>query len=245
MVTNNSLNNYTPENFQVGTLSVNTNAQTGILLSKVTVKGAGGSSDCYVSVDSNSSTAHTGYGFVNSGDSSYWSWYRENTSNVMKLDYLADNKLQIDSSGDTTVSNGVIFGGSSGTLSYYQTGTWTPFISFAGSTTGITYSTQTGTYTRIGDIVTAFYYIVLTNKGSGSGNARLNGLPYTVSSTNNASAVATSNITYTGTYIVCQGVASNTYANLQYCTTGTAGALLAGGNFANNTQLQGTITYKV
>ena len=244
MVTTNGINNYTPENFQVGTLSVNTNAQTGILLSKITVKGAGGSSDCYISVDANSSTAHTGYGFVNSGDSTYWSWYRENTSNVMKLDYQAVNKWKVDSSGNVTVANGLIIGSGS-TLSSYVTGSWTPSISFGTGTTGITYSTQAGTYTRIGDLVHAYFYIVLTSKGSDTGNVRVNGLPYTVSSSNNAGALATSNITYTGTYIICQGAASQTYGNLQYCKSAAAGALITNSNFANNTQIQGSFIYKV
>ena len=217
MVTTNGINNYTPENFQVGTLSVNTNAQTGILLSKITVKGAGGSSDCYVSVDSNSSTAHTGFGFVNSGDSSYWSWYRENTSNVMKLDYNAVNKWQVDSSGNVTVGSGLIIGSGS-TLNSYVTGSWTPSLSFGTGSTGITYSTQTGTYTRIGDTVFAYYAVVLTSKGSSAGNARLNGLPYTVSSSNNASSVITSYITYGGSYINCQGTAGNTFGNFIYST---------------------------
>src|SRR5210317_1892821 len=36
---------------------------------------------------------------------------------------------------------------------FYETGTWTPTVSFGGGITGITYSLQKGTYTRIGDTV--------------------------------------------------------------------------------------------
>lgn len=50
-------------------------------------------------------------------------------------------------------------------------GTWTPVLSFGGGVTGITYSTQTGTY----DIVSGWLHyaisVTLTSKGSDTGNA--------------------------------------------------------------------------
>lgn len=61
----------------------------------------------------------------------------------------------------------------------YITGTFTPGMTFGGSAAGITYSTQTGRYTKIGNIVIVQIRIVLTNNGSGSGAAVLTGLPFT------------------------------------------------------------------
>lgn len=60
-----------------------------------------------------------------------------------------------------------------------ETGTWTPGLAFGGATTGITYSTQAGTYTRLCDLVVIELRIVLTSKGSATGTASITGLPFT------------------------------------------------------------------
>ena len=65
------------------------------------------------------------------------------------------------------------------TLDDYEEGTWTPQLQFGGATTGITYNTQSGTYIKIGKQVIAYAYIYLSSKGSATGNATLNGLPFT------------------------------------------------------------------
>lgn len=57
---------------------------------------------------------------------------------------------------------------------------FTPGISFGDGTTGITYSTQAGTYTRINNLYIVTGQIVLSNKGSSSGIARITGLPASV-----------------------------------------------------------------
>lgn len=60
-------------------------------------------------------------------------------------------------------------------LDWYEEGTWTPSLNFgvAHGTTGITYSSRTGRYTRIGNRVYAKAAIVLSNKGSSTGIANL------------------------------------------------------------------------
>lgn len=76
------------------------------------------------------------------------------------------------------------------TLDDYEEGTFTPGISFGGGTTGITYTTQTGTYTKIGNRVFVDLIITLSNKGSSTGAALITGLPFTVAaSTFSAGAI--------------------------------------------------------
>jgi len=58
------------------------------------------------------------------------------------------------------------------------TGTWTPTLQFGGGSTGITYGTRTGTYVRIGNIVTVQMRIVLTAKGSSTGAVGITGFPF-------------------------------------------------------------------
>ncbi len=76
----------------------------------------------------------------------------------------------------TPTVTSISFGGS--TLSTYTTGgTWTPTIvggTVAGTTT---YSTQTGTYSRIGNIVTIQATLSIS-AATGTGNANIGGFPF-------------------------------------------------------------------
>lgn len=84
-------------------------------------------------------------------------------------------------------------------LSDYAEGTFTPGLTFGGGSTGITFSTQTGKYRRIGNLVFVSINLVLTSKGSSTGQASITGLPFAtgdtlawaVSAANMAASVAT------------------------------------------------------
>src|SRR6185369_6734530 len=76
------------------------------------------------------------------------------------------------------------------TLDDYEEGTWTPVIKFGGATTGIIYGAATlGRYTKIGRLVTASCICTLTNKGSATGSATLEGLPFAAANDSIYSAV--------------------------------------------------------
>lgn len=62
----------------------------------------------------------------------------------------------------------------------HQDGTWTPTLTFGGSSTGITYSTQSGGYLKVGRFVLCSARISLSSKGSATGNAVITGLPFTL-----------------------------------------------------------------
>lgn len=62
------------------------------------------------------------------------------------------------------------------------TGTFTPTLTFGGSSTGITYTVQSGSYWKLGNLVFVNVHITLSNKGAQVGNAIINGLPFTVGS---------------------------------------------------------------
>lgn len=64
----------------------------------------------------------------------------------------------------------------------YSEGTWTPVLTFA--TPGdlaVAYTTQVGTYTRIGNLVTVNCSLLLSSfvHGTASGNLQITGLPFT------------------------------------------------------------------
>lgn len=64
------------------------------------------------------------------------------------------------------------------TLDDYEEGTWTPTLEFGGASTGITYDSRTGAYTKIGRMVFANMIIDLSSKGSATGTATVTGLPF-------------------------------------------------------------------
>ena len=107
-----------------------------------------------------------------------------------------EDDVRIDSNGHLTIVDGNLVvasghgidfsatGNGSGTMSSellddYEEGSWTPIFKFTGGSTGITYSSSGGLYTRVGRLVTCYCVIVLSNKGSSTGNAYVQGLPYT------------------------------------------------------------------
>ena len=77
------------------------------------------------------------------------------------------------------------------TLDDYEEGTFTPVWSAGSGTLGtINYTSQIGRYTKIGDVVhfSISFYNGAFAVGSGSGQARISGLPFTSNSTNGKSA---------------------------------------------------------
>lgn len=73
-------------------------------------------------------------------------------------------------------------------LDDYEEGTWTPGFAAGGSSSGVTYAAQHGYYTRVGNKVTFWLRLQLTNDGAGSGNATITGLPFAVADDTNGRA---------------------------------------------------------
>jgi len=69
-------------------------------------------------------------------------------------------------------------------LSDYEEGTWTPVLADAdtGGNT-FTHSVQDGFYTKVGNVVTGYFRVTWSNKGSASGLIRLRGFPFTSKAT--------------------------------------------------------------
>lgn len=67
----------------------------------------------------------------------------------------------------------------SNTLDDYEEGTFTPGLAFGGASVGMTYSSQVGTYVKIGKSVICQMFITLSAKGSSVGALTMTGLPFT------------------------------------------------------------------
>lgn len=99
------------------------------------------------------------------------------------------------------------------TLDDYKEGTFTPTI--VGSTnagTG-TYTTQSGQYTKIGNLV----FVTMTlawSAHTGTGNILIEGLPYTASTSRYVFSAAAQALSYTGTLKILDGSSSGTQLEL-------------------------------
>ncbi len=139
----------------------------------------------------------------------------------------------------------VTLGGGTALANYLQ-GTFTPAIAFGGAATGVTYTTQTASYTRIGN--TIFFSIVLTlsNKGSSVGAATITGLPVASGTGTFGGIPYASNVTFAVTYTNAYWTtAASTLALYQFGAVPGAGTVLDDTHFANNTDLRFSGTYFV
>lgn len=64
-------------------------------------------------------------------------------------------------------------------LDFYEKGSWTPAIDGTTGSPTVTYTTQLGKYTRIGDVVFCKFFIAINTFSGGTGGAIITGLPFT------------------------------------------------------------------
>ena len=90
-------------------------------------------------------------------------------------------KIKLKPNGQALFSGPVSIGGTAAinTIDVYEEGSFTPSVEFGGSATGVTYSSRIGKFTRIGDQVTVYVFVALSDKGTSTGNAIIKTLPFT------------------------------------------------------------------
>ena len=169
--------------------------------------------------------------------------------------------------GDVTLSTGNLVIGTSGKgidfsatssgsgtmtselLADYEEGTFTPTLTFGGASTGITYDADTnGIYTKIGNVVSFSLRVGLTSKGSASGAAVINGLPFTAAASPASASVPSTffniGITFTGTIqLYVSAGASN--ASITEATAIGGFAAITNTNFSNTSIFLVAGTYRV
>ena len=149
--------------------------------------------------------------------------------------------------GVLQVSNGIAFPATQSassdvnTLDDYEEGTWTPTIIGTTSAGTATYATRVGRYTKIGNIVQYDAYISYSS-GTGTGDLRVSGLPFTSSSGSYPPAACTlENIALTAnSYAVPYVQNSNTFVVMAQNPTGGGGRNAIAYDVSGEIQLQGT-----
>jgi hypothetical protein len=127
---------------------------------------------------------------------------------------------------------GVDFSANTGTagmtselLNWYEEGTFTPTVRGTSTVGTATYTTQSGTYTRIGRMV--YFQLELSwNSGTGTGQMRLGGLPFTCGNSNCAVSIGdVENVALTAGYYMAGAYvfANSTQISLRECQVGGGG----------------------
>ena len=150
-----------------------------------------------------------------------------NSNLVVANGYGIDFSATSDGSGTAT----------SELLDDYEEGTWTP--SLGGNAT---YSTQQGFYTKIGNIVTVTFYIVVSTIGTGS-NRIMSGLPYAAADSTGGGPVAYWASTSQGLVYISMYIWGS--SNLAGYVSGQAvNTLVASSLFTSGTALQAILQYR-
>lgn len=120
---------------------------------------------------------------------------------------------------------------------------WTPTLKFGGGSTGITYATQSGVCVKFGRFVYWAFTVILTAKGSSTGQARVAGIPFTPDPSwlgNNGGPVYSEHLTFpTGYQMFFYDLPTS---DVGIVTVRTASTVLAADDtdFANNTEIAGS-----
>ncbi|MFZ1992338.1 MAG: DUF2793 domain-containing protein [Alphaproteobacteria bacterium] len=124
------------------------------------------------------------------------------------------------------------------TLDDYKEGTFTPALTFGGGSTGITYGTRFGAYTKLGRAVAFSLGLTLTSKGTSTGPASITGLPFAASVTGVGFPWAPGqNITFSGALNAYLPAANPSQLDLYAVPSGGVAAQLADTAFTNSSQL--------
>jgi hypothetical protein len=166
---------------------------------------------------------------------------------VAKKLYVGDNIVMASGKGiDFSLAAGDAVGTAANVLDAYEEGTWTPVIGGLTTTSGQTYSTQSGRYTKVGNKVTLTAEMILTAKGTITGFSTIvGGFPFAVLDSPSAA------VRFTGlgvNWISVILMPRATFTNAYLCGTKAAAAGVSlfadnGGDITDTTNIAFSFTY--
>ncbi|HET9258267.1 MAG TPA: LamG domain-containing protein [Pseudonocardiaceae bacterium] len=142
---------------------------------------------------------------------------------------------------------------SSGTFdlasSFYATGTWTPTIIGSAGSSGQVYAVQGGRYTKIGNLVVAWFRVKLSALGTLTGSVQIGGLPFTVYNDTNSpwtSALFWDALNTAFVVVQCNPSANSAAATLIGLTAASTSivSFLGQTNLTANSEFRGTLIYQ-
>ena len=159
---------------------------------------------------------------------------------------ILDGNVVIGTSGKGIDFSATPGTGTSELLADYEEGTWTPVIS-DGTNNATMGASNSGTYTRVGRMVTVTGYVQMSSKGSISGALRMTGLPFTVGTVYSGASVGFADgLSVTaGVTIGMYAAVSTTYTLLQKFSATTGSTDLLATDTTNSGQFIFSLTYFV
>ena len=177
-----------------------------------------------------------------------------NTTSTQPLTINANGALALLGGSTSATGVGITFpatqsaSSDANTLDDYEEGTWLPVLTGDSGGTAMTYTTQIGKYTKIGNVVIADAYILLSNRGTITGNVIITGLPLPV-------APSTYNLAINWGYYAGLGVAwasvggwlnaGDTIYLAGQKTSGTTITPMAQADVSNTFRINVSVTYTV
>lgn len=120
---------------------------------------------------------------------------------------------------------------------------WTPTLQFGGASTGITYSVQEGSYQWTNGYILGSFRISLTSKGSATGVATIEGLPF-IATAEGTATVGTYNSFNTSINPMVSIAAAGTTMTVK-TSGGGSQAALSNTDFSNTSIINGTFMYRI
>ena len=120
-------------------------------------------------------------------------------------------------------------------------------VEFGGASVGVTTSSNTGSYTKIGRQVTVNGYLQLTSKGSSTGAAAITGLPFTIgaaAANYSAPSLSFKDITFENQFQGESTIGDTTISLQEITVLGTL-TNLTDADFANTSYIVISFTYFV
>lgn len=160
--------------------------------STVTIDGGGAADISLTADDTNTVTDTAGIINIAGGSNIATTGTVGPNTLTVNLDGITQYSVQVGGASDslTQITNGTtgqvltaVTGGDpiwQTNAASFSTGSFTPELAFGGASTGITYSTNTGNYFKINDLIWYTTSWTLTSLGSVTGAATITGLPFTV-----------------------------------------------------------------
>jgi hypothetical protein len=159
-------------------------------------------------------------------------------------DDIVNNAVTADKLHTTLdLSSKTLLGLSTADLSDYEEGTWTPYWSTTGTSPTVTYTQQQGNYIKIGQFVFCEFSLQGSAYSGGSGNLRINGLPFTTAP--NWAGTLVSGYNYNlNQSVVGYNESNSNYVNLTNSSTTNGADYIAYNAVAAPFHMIATITYR-
>ena len=124
-----------------------------------------------------------------------------------------------------------------------NTPAWTPTIAFGGGSTGVTYAARTVEAVKLGDLVMVSAYILLSSKGTDTGDATIEAMPYTQGAGIAVASVRVNDISFAD---VIQGhmPPSTTQILLSEVTNAGVISQITDANFTDTSSIMFSMLYK-